>query len=138
MSDEANTSAAALPPYAAMLGLHVDGHVLKMPFSVHLIGSPGRLHGGSLAGLMEIAANFAVRNALDGAPAAIKPVNVTVDYLREGAMEDSFAEAFIMRIGRRVANVRVEAWQGDRARLIAAARMNLLIVRDEAPPASEA
>ncbi len=121
---------AELPPYAAMLGLRLEGGTVTMPFGVHLIGSPGRLHGGSLAGLMEIAANVAVRNALDGAPAAIKPINVTVDYLREGALEDSFAEATIMRLGRRIANVRVEAWQGDRSRLIAAARMNLLIVRD--------
>lgn len=126
----AETVKAALPPYAAMLGLHLDRGIVKMPFGVHLIGSPGRLHGGSLAGLMEIAANFAVRSSLDGAAAAIKPINVTVDYLREGALEDSFAEAIIMRLGRRVANVRVEAWQGDRTRLIAAARMNLLIVRD--------
>lgn len=137
MNDEMNTLLAALPPYAAMLGIKVDGNVLRMPFGTHLIGSPGRLHGGSVAGLMEMAGNFTVLTALKGARAAIKPVNVTVDYLREGAMEDSFAEAVVMRMGRRVANVRVEAWQGDRGRLIAAARMNLLIVRDEAPPASK-
>lgn len=133
MSHDVQGHAALLPPYAAMLGLRLEGGVVTMPFGVHLIGSPGRLHGGSLAGLMEIAANMAVRSALGGAPASIKPVNVTVDYLREGALEDSFAEAIIMRMGRRVANVRVESWQGDRARLIAAARMNMLIVRDEAP-----
>lgn len=131
MTTEPNSPAAALPPYAAMLGLRFDGAIVTMPFGVHLIGSPGRLHGGSLAGLMEIAANIKVRTALEGAPAAVKPVNVTVDYLREGAPEDSFAEATIMRMGRRIANVRVEAWQSDRARPIAAARMNLLIVRDE-------
>ncbi|MCG2840093.1 PaaI family thioesterase [Sandaracinobacter sp. RS1-74] len=123
---------AQLPPYAAMLDLRIGENVVTMPFSPHLIGSPGRLHGGSVAGLMEIAANIKVRAALENEPATIKPINVTVDYLREGAMEDSHAEAFIMRIGRRVANVRVEAWQGDRGRLIAAARMNLLIAR-EAP-----
>ena len=136
MSNAADNPVAPLPPYAAMLGLRMDGNVLVMPFSPHLIGSPGRLHGGSLAGLMEIAANLSVRKALDGAKAAIKPVNVTLDYLREGAMEDSFAEAIIMRMGRRVANVRVEAWQGDRARLIAAAHLNILIVRDEAAAAT--
>ena len=64
--------------------------------------------------------------------AQVKPINVTVDYLREGALEDTYAEAILMRMGRRVANVRVEAWQGDRARLIAAARMNLLIIRQSA------
>ncbi len=128
----------AMPPYAQMLGLVREGRRLSMPFGPHLIGSPGRLHGGSVAGLMEIAANLAVREAVrdagDDADAMLKPVNVTVDYLREGAMEDTHAEAFIMRVGRRVANVRVEAWQGDRGRLIAAARLNLLIVRDSAEP----
>ncbi|WP_328799426.1 PaaI family thioesterase [Sandaracinobacteroides hominis] len=119
----------ALPPYATMLGLSRHGSGFRMPFSYHLIGSPGRLHGGALAGLMEIVANATVRDALDDSSAQLKPVNVTVDYLREGAIEDTYAEAFIMRMGRRVANVRVEAWQADRARVIAAARMNILIVR---------
>ncbi|MGL6044436.1 MAG: PaaI family thioesterase [Sandaracinobacteroides sp.] len=124
---------SALPAYAAMLGLQREGNMLVMPFGFHLIGAPGRLHGGAVAGLMEIAANLAVRDALAGDSALVKPVNVTVDYLREGAPEDCFAEATIMRIGRRVANVRVEAWQTDRARPIAAARLNMLIVREPAP-----
>ena len=121
-----------LPPYAAMLGLRLDGRALVMPYSYALIGSPGRLHGGSVAGLMEIAGNLAVRSALGEDQAQVKPINVTVDYLREGALEDTYAEAILMRMGRRVANVRVEAWQGDRSRLIAAARMNLLIIRQSA------
>jgi uncharacterized protein (TIGR00369 family) len=119
----------SLPPYAAMLGLRREGKVLVMPYAELLVGSPGRLHGGSVAGLMEMAANLAVLDALAGETAQVKPVNVTVDYLREGALEDVFAEAFLMRIGRRVANVRVEAWQRERGRLIAAARMNMLIAR---------
>lgn len=121
----------ALPPYAQLLGLRREGKALVMPFQYLLIGSPGRLHGGTVAGLMEMAANIAVRDALAGEPAQLKPINVTVDYLREGAPEDTFAEAVIQRIGRRVANVRVEAWQSDRARLIAAARTNILILRQQ-------
>jgi uncharacterized protein (TIGR00369 family) len=121
-----------LPPYAAMLGLVREAGIIRMPFGFHLIGSPGRLHGGAVAGLMEIAAGAAVREALGGDPAQMKPVNVTVDYLREGAPEDCLAQAIIMRMGRRIANVRVEAWQGDRDRLIAAARMNMLILREDA------
>lgn len=122
-----------MPPYAALLDLRREGDRMVMPFQALLIGSPGRLHGGSVAGLMEIAANLAVRDALAGEAATLKPINVTVDYLREGAMEDTWAQAFIQRLGRRVANVRVEAWQTDRARLIAAARMNILILRTPSP-----
>jgi hypothetical protein len=77
-----------MPPYAAMLGLRHDGEVMVMPFELLLIGSPGRLHGGAVAGLMEIAANLAVRDALQGADAQLKPVNVTVDFLREGEPEE--------------------------------------------------
>ncbi len=119
-----------LPPYAAMLGLKRNGAALTMPFGIHLIGSPGRLHGGAVAGLMEIAANRAVRDALGEDRAQAKPIDVTVDYLRAGLPIDTHAEATIMRLGRSVANVRVEAWQDDRSKLIAAARLNFLILRD--------
>lgn len=119
----------ALPPYAELLGLRREGEGFRMPFAELLIGSPGRLHGGTLAGLLEIVANVTVRDALGDETATLKPVNVTVDFLREGALQDTFAEAVIMRMGRRVANVRAEAWQADRSRLIATARMNLLISR---------
>lgn len=119
----------ALPPYATLLGIERDGDELRLPFAPHLIGAPGRLHGGAVAGLMELAANLAAHDALNDPSARLKPINVTVDYLREGALVDTRAQAILMRLGRRVANVRVEAWQTDRTRLIAAARMNLLIVR---------
>ncbi len=121
---------APLPPYATLLGIRLGAPgVLTMGYAAHLIGSPGRLHGGAVAGLMELAANLAVRDALNDETASLKPVNVTVDYLREGAPEDSHARAVIMRLGRRVANVRVDAWQADESRLIAAARLNILIAR---------
>lgn len=122
---------SALPPYARLLGIQREGANLVMPFGPHLIGAPGRLHGGAVAGLMELAANLAARDQLDDPAASLKPINVTVDYLREGALAETRAHAILMRMGRRVANVRVEAWQSDRSRLIAAARLNLLIVRPE-------
>ncbi len=73
-----------LPPYAELLGIEREGEVLVMRFGPHLIGAPGRLHGGAVAGLMELAANLAVREQLGDPAAGLKPVNVTVDYLREG------------------------------------------------------
>lgn len=125
--------ALALPPYAETLGLvaNTDGS-LTMSFAPSLIGAPGRLHGGALAGLLELAALRAVLAALEPGATA-KPINVTVDYLREGRMEDTHARATITRLGRRVANVRAEAWQESPERLIVAARLNILLER---PPAS--
>lgn len=119
-----------LPPYAQLLGLRRDGDTLLMPFVTRLIGSPGRLHGGAIAGLMEIAANMVVRDALDDPSVQLKPINVTVDYLRAGAPEDSHARATILRLGRRVAVVQVESWQADPSRLMATARINMLLRRN--------
>lgn len=115
------------PPYAALLGLRTEPEGLVMPFAPGLIGAPGRLHGGALAGLLEIAALRAVMASLPEG-AQVKPVNVTVDYLREGQMRDTFARATILRQGRRIANVRAEAWQETPDRPITAARLNILIL----------
>jgi uncharacterized protein (TIGR00369 family) len=116
------------PPYAALLGLHAEADQLVMPFATALIGAPGRLHGGTIAGLLELAALRAVLAELEDGVTA-KPVNVTVDYLREGRPEDTRAAATILRLGRRIANVRAEAWQAARDRPIAAARLNILLQR---------
>lgn len=125
-----------LLPYADFLGIRIDGTrdgapLLTMPFSEGLIGAPGKLHGGALAGLLEIAAIAAIDATLDGddqdARAIFKPITVTVDFMRPGLAADCFARGQVIRVGSRIANVAVEAWQDDPARPIAAARMNLAI-----------
>lgn len=128
---------ADLPPYAALLGVTVEegetGHgapVLLMPFADDVLGRPGFLHGGAIAGLLEMAAIAALRRALDAEGGGrLKPVNVTVDFMRGGRDHPTRAAGIVTRLGTRVANVRAEAWQEDRARPIAAARMNYLLER---------
>ncbi len=99
-----------------------------MPFADGFMGRPGFLHGGAIAGLLENAAWVAVLEALPEG-ATIKPVTVTVDYLRGGTHVDTYAEAEIVRLGRRIANVLVTAWQEDRAKPIATANMKMMIER---------
>jgi uncharacterized protein (TIGR00369 family) len=127
-----------LPPYAETLGLSVapgeDGApVLTMPFSDAVLGRPGFLHGGAISGLMEVAAIAALQHALaeesQGAGGRIKPINVTVDFMRGGRDKLTYARGVVTRLGNRVANVETQAWQDDPAKPIAAARMNYLIVR---------
>ena len=127
---------APLPPYAALLGLRTDrtadGELIWiMPFAEQVVGRPGFLHGGAIAGLLEFAALGTLYDQLDADErVTLKPINVTVDFMRGGTDHDTFAAATIARLGNRIANVEARAWQQDRTRPIAAARMNLLIRRD--------
>ena len=126
-----------LPPYADILGLSVETDAdgaprLVMPFSNEVVGRPGFLHGGAIGGLLEMAAIVALMHALEAEGGGrIKPINVTVDYMRGGREKPTFAQGTITRLGTRVANVEAVAWQDARERPIAAARMNYLIVRDQ-------
>jgi uncharacterized protein (TIGR00369 family) len=116
-------------PYATMLGLRRDGSRVTMPYADGLMGRPGFLHGGAISGLLENTAWITVLDALpDGA--RIKPINVTVDFMRGGAADaETHAEAQIVRLGRRVANVIVTAWQDDRTKPIATANLKMMIDR---------
>jgi uncharacterized protein (TIGR00369 family) len=123
----------SLPPYADLLGLSVDSDdagVLIMPFEEGVLGRPGFLHGGAISGLMEMAAIVAVRQALaEEGGGRIKPINVTVDFMRGGRDKPTRAQGVVTRLGTRVANVEATAWQDDRDKPIAAARLNYLIAR---------
>ena len=102
-----------------------------MPFHADVVGRPGFLHGGAIAGLLEFAAFEALSAAIDDSAVVMKTVTVTVDYMRGGseALGDTFAEAIIERLGNRIANVEALAWQADRSKPIAAARINFLLER---------
>jgi acyl-coenzyme A thioesterase PaaI-like protein len=129
----ARGAALDLLPYPGLLGLTVerDGDEirLRLPFAVGLIGAPERLHGGAIAGLLECAGLATLLLALpDDAPLPkLKPLTATVDYLRAGAMRDTFAVATVTRLGRRVANLSAVAWQYDHSRPIATAKLNFVL-----------
>lgn len=122
-------------PYAAFLGVRADRDgddvALFMPFHERLIGSPGRLHGGAIAGLLELAgtARLLVALADEEVVPLLKPVTITVDYLREGGAQGTHAAATLTRLGRRVANLHVTAWQYDHGRPIASANLNVILDR---------
>jgi len=122
-----------LPPYARLLRLRVDdsGDAVRliMPFHDDVIGRPGFLHGGAIAGLLEFAAFTALGRAIGDDKVVMKPITVTVDYLRGGINADTYAEAVIERLGKRIANIEVLAWQAERAKPIAGARINFLLER---------
>lgn len=120
-------------PYARLLGLirrdEAERVVLTMPWADPLQGRPGFLHGGAIAGLLENAAWANAAAALNDDAATLKPIAITVDFLRGGKTVETHASARIVRLGRRVAVVHAYAWQDDEAKPIASADLKLLVVR---------
>jgi uncharacterized protein (TIGR00369 family) len=120
-------------PYARFLGISLDRTadgelVAKLRYGDHLVGNSSlpALHGGTIGALLESAAIFRVINE---APSLVVPktVTVTVDFLRSAKARDTFANAVVTRQGRRVVNVRAEAWQEARDRPVAVATVHLLL-----------
>lgn len=135
MSEAPSSPPLELPAYARSLGLIISGEddgmpVLSVDFGPMVEGRPQHFHGGATAGLLETAGYAALRTALLAAERnpELKPINITVQYLAAGKSKPSFAVGRITRLGRRNANVAVEAWQDDRSRPIATAVMNILMV----------
>jgi uncharacterized protein (TIGR00369 family) len=124
-----------LPPYADILGIQLEpnmegGWRLMMPFGNDVLGRPDFVHGGAIAGLLEMAAFAKLFEVLgDADRPKIKPVNVTVDFMRGGRALETRAEGHVTRIGMRIANVTAEAWQDDRSKPIATAKMTMLLDR---------
>lgn len=123
-----------LTPYARSLGIEVerwDGDIpiVRVEFGEAVLGRPGAMHGGAISGLLETAGYGALRAELlrVGRKAEIKPINITVQFLRSGKETASYARARIVKLGRRTANLSIEAWQGDPAKPIATAVMNVMI-----------
>jgi acyl-coenzyme A thioesterase PaaI-like protein len=120
-------------PYARFMGITADvssGELVgKLTYSDMLIGNTTlpALHGGTLSALLESTAIFEV---IWQAETIVLPktINITIEFVRSGKPLDTYANAIISRRGRRVTNVRAEAWQEDRDRPIAIAYMHFLII----------
>jgi uncharacterized protein (TIGR00369 family) len=119
-------------PYARFLGvrpeLHGDELTLVLPYKDALIGNPmlPALHGGVVSAFMELTAvaQLALTAGVGHLP---KTIDISIDYLRSGRPVDTFARARVVKVGRRIANVAVEAWQQSRAEPIAALRGHFLM-----------
>ena len=120
-------------PYARYLGLSVmvsdDQLVTSLPYRPENLGNPDlpALHGGVVGAFLELAGTFEMLWRLECVTIP-KTVNFSVDYLRPAGPVTSYARGIITRYGRRVANVRVEAWQEDQARPIAHGHAHFLLL----------
>jgi len=136
MSD---TGPHPITAYAKSIGITVhdveDGvPVLSFEFSGDVEGRPNHLHGGATSGLLETAGYALLREELARLDRnhRLKPINITMQFLNAGKMRTTYAKARIVKLGRRNANISVEAWQDDRERPIATAIMNILMAEPDA------
>lgn len=123
-------------PYARFLGVQLelrgDELTAVLPYKDSLIGNPmlPALHGGVIGAMMELTAVAQIYLA-QGASRVPKTIDISIDYLRSGRPVDTYARAQLTKLGRRIANVRVEAWQFDRADPIATLHGHFLVQKDD-------
>lgn len=121
-------------PYAGFIHLDVvvedDRPITILRKDAGNVGNPvvPMIHGGVVGALFEHAALmqlfFELNLRLDDRP---KIVNIAINYIRPCLVEDTFARGVIVRKGRQVANVRVDAWQSDPDKLVAAGHAHFLL-----------
>ena len=132
----------ALVPYARFLGVRLDirGDQFGacMPFDNKLIGNPAlpALHGGAIGGFLECAGLFYLLWDMDSADLP-KTINFTFEYLRSGRPVDTYAQVFMVKQGKRVAHLRVEAWQSSPDKPIAIGHGNFMLKPVDEPQRSK-
>jgi uncharacterized protein (TIGR00369 family) len=133
-ADEIDTILKRLP-FAQTLGMRCevlgDEMTAILPFQEKLIGNVAirALHGGAIASFLELTAMLQVFLVSD-MPRPPKPINLTIDYLRQGHAKDLYARAYVLKMGRRMASVRAEAWQENRAEPVTALMAHFLVASD--------
>jgi uncharacterized protein (TIGR00369 family) len=105
-----------------------DEMTAVLPYSDHLIGNPilPALHGGVLGAFMELTALCQLAVTEKGVRMP-KTIDITIEYLRPGKPVVTYARADLRKVGRRIANVHVEAWQEARGSPVAALRGHFLL-----------
>jgi uncharacterized protein (TIGR00369 family) len=119
-------------PYVRFLGMRAelagDEMTAILPYAPHLIGNTmlPALHGGVIGAFLEVTA-LAQLSVTQASPRVHKTIDVTIEYLRPGRPLTTYARAELRKVGRRVANVHVEAWQEERSNPIAGLRGHFLL-----------
>src|ERR1700743_2589157 len=123
-------------PYIRFLGMQAelagDEMTAILPASAHLIGNTyiPALHGGVIGAFLEMTARPQL-SVPEPARRLPKTIDVTIEYLRPGRGGlTSYARADLRKVGRRIANVHVEAWQDAPAKPFAALRGHFLLAAD--------
>lgn len=124
-------------PYVRHMGItfarDAEGVLGTLPFRRDLLGNTAipALHGGAIAAFLELTGLAHLTADQAGPPSVL---GVTIEYLRPGLSRTCYARAHVIKAGKRVANLHVEAWQDDPAKPIAALRGLFLFPETGAAP----
>jgi acyl-coenzyme A thioesterase PaaI-like protein len=100
---------SVVTPYARTLGLgpSEQADVQSMPFHARLLGRPGFLHGGALAGFLATVCDARAEQEGGGHDAATS----TMSFLRGGRERDTYAQAVVRARTNRLLVIEATAWQ---------------------------
>ncbi|MBZ0332831.1 hypothetical protein MARI_08250 [Marinobacter sp. JH2] len=119
-------------PYAKWIGLECDRFgddlIFRLPVKEENLGNPilPAIHGGVIGGFMEMSAAIYLMMSQDTLRMP-RIIDFSLDYLRAGLNQETYAECHLTRQGNRVANVMITAWQKSRSQPIATARAHFLL-----------
>jgi uncharacterized protein (TIGR00369 family) len=104
---------------------------IVVPFRPEFVGDPQRpaLHGGVMSTLADAAGGLAVFSTFGDFETRVSTVDLRIDYLRRGVLEDLTCDAEVIRVGNRVAVTSMSVTQQAGTRVVAEARAVYNIVR---------
>ena len=119
-------------PYSSFIGVKAkieDNRILYfMPEQHSNIGNPSlpAIHGGVIGGFMELSAAVELLYTLN-IEKIPKVADFSLDYLRPGRFQTTYASCSVLRHGKKLVNVSVVAWQDSPEKPIATARCHFLV-----------
>ena len=119
-------------PYANLIGMKLiafgNEFLCHLPFKNENIGNPllPALHGGVIGGFIECAAIFTLLWKTDK-KILPKTIDLSFDYLRSPGGKDTYALVELVRLGGRLANVRVNTWQDTREKPVVIGNGNFIL-----------
>ncbi len=132
MSPDARTAAIlAASGFSSKLGKMIDiaegGTLWTLSPTPDLIGNPvvRALHGGAVAGFLELACGAVLARELDH-QSIPRLISMNVQFLASMRLAPVIARPQVRRIGRRVAVAQIEAWQDDPDALVCTAQCEFL------------
>ncbi len=119
-------------PYARLIGMSCipigNSLLFTLPPNQSNIGNTTlpALHGGVIAGFMEMSASLHLL-LTQNTTTVPKVIDFAIDYLSPGRLQESYAECRVIRQGKKIINVSVTAWQDYKEKPMATARVHLLL-----------